>query len=204
VANAGCAPCGFRAPDASFENPILNQKCPLPPRDAGLDANEAGDAPSDAPSDAPPPDPACDKCKDDHCCETRQACRDDPDCEEAGFCLQACANNPAPQCNLDCFAAHPEGSAVLVRFETCSIVFCAEACAGANACIQCTNAKCVEEFVACNADLACDQLQECLGDCNQLLACQNDCYRAYPGTPRVELNAFFNCAQSKCRTECGG
>src|SRR5690606_32740720 len=91
----------------------------------------------------------CPRCEDERCCETRQACRDAPECLPFLYCIQACPQDDGSiPCHQQCAIDHEAGLAAFADKFTCIIGECNTECGG-YACTDCTAKSCPNTYTAC-------------------------------------------------------
>lgn len=185
-AGASCAACGGTsddggsdAGDGGCETPLLCQQCgPSQEPDAG----------------------ACAACEDQYCCDSRSACHNDPTCVAYLTCMQSeCTASSTADCIDFCDKAHPGGFQKFANVFACVQAKCANGeCAAPTKCQTCLNKNCANEQVACDTNETCFQATYCIGNCNGVTQCINDCKTKYPNSEPM-LDAFLSCAVSLCQ-----
>ena len=164
------------ASDASRSHPVLDQSC-----------SESSSM------------NACNKCSDERCCETRDACG--PECKAVFTCFNACTEGPAV-CVDKCMAAHPTGAAAYAAQNACVNLYCTTQCSGkVDPCRDCRLANCAYEHVSCFADVECRRYGFCYEACTDA-ACDEAC-RAKVSADAVKLyGAYDSCLRKNCGSTC--
>lgn len=167
-----CEACGFAS--------LLEQECPNPPTESE----------------------ECPRCEEERCCDTRQACRDVPECVPFLHCLQACPVGAEEiACTQQCAIDLEPGIAAFAEKFACIIGNCNAECG--DACSGCIAANCPNTHMACQADLSCYLLDKCFASCDGDATCASACLDTYP-----EGNELFTassiCLLESCGVECGG
>lgn len=197
-AGSTCAACGI---DGGAQSPILGQTCP-----PGTDT-------------AP-----CALCEDDHCCDTQQACLDDPECEAYSQCNKNCAITEADGGTFDsglpdaggltcaqiCYALHPAGVTKYAPRLACVFMYCSTAstCAPGLSqadytCDSCLATNCANQYVNLFGTVDGYLLGVCFDGCGDQIGspCADKCQAQYP-TVSAAWNAYVTCSMNKCATQC--
>lgn len=178
-AGQSCSACGFGtdAGTDSGSHPVLNQQC-TPPSTA--------------------PD-LCDRCLDDHCCESSAALAKPGPGSDLYACWLAC-NDWA--CQSDCYDKYPGGISDLGSWWACLGVKCIgpESCTSSGACSKCNYKNCGNEFANCVVDSECFVAYSCMGNCGDT-TCVEDCRKAHPNA-KQRFDELALCLSVKCSTEC--
>ncbi|MEZ4228971.1 MAG: hypothetical protein R3B89_07400 [Polyangiaceae bacterium] len=173
--------------------------------DAGVDAAECGHSllcqSCSTSTDTNP----CWKCQDENCCESDQACRDDPGCLAYFNCIQSCALDSLRACELEC--DEQVGAEHFLKFNmklSCVRLYCGDPsqCGSEplTSCELCLDDRCARETVECDSDPQCARIGGCIANCTDQ-ACYDACYQRYAaGVPL--FNASTECLLAECFEPC--
>lgn len=181
-AGASCAACGGTNSDGGSDGgcdmPLLCQQCAPPQADAS----------------------ACVTCAQKYCCDSRDACHNDPTCAAYLTCMSSdCTAGTVAACIAFCDQAHPGGFDKYAQYLACAMVKCADgSCAPASKCQTCLNDKCANAEVACQTNEACFLASDCVGNCNGVSQCIDNCKTRYPGSEPT-LDDLGTCSVSMCQ-----
>jgi hypothetical protein len=164
------------AQDASRSHPVLDQSC-----SSSSNMN------------------SCDKCLEEHCCETRDACN--AECNAIFTCFKACTEGPAV-CTEKCMDAHPTGAAGYAAQNACVNLYCTTPCSGKpDACRDCRLANCALEHVTCFADPDCRRYGYCYEACTDA-ACDEACRSKVTPAVVKTYHAYESCLNKRCAASC--
>jgi hypothetical protein len=184
--------CTGRPPDrwnnSTCQDPVCHQMC-MPPEQTDMALDK------------------CLKCELTYCCDTRKACKDEPQCEELRQHYLDCVSQPDKEaCKLKWYEMLPKGLAVFAPRTACTELFCADADGCGNTkidpCVECVITECRTETAGCDTDPECVKIKQCYRamNCNDQ-TCVKQCTDRYPqGADR--FNTWSHCGQSKCQTKC--
>jgi hypothetical protein len=178
---AACDACPKAAPPPSL-SPIFEQKC------ASSDETIA-----------------CHKCESEHCCETYQACADEPECKQAVQpCVVACKTDQ--QCVAKCYADHPKGVLPWAKRQACMMVHCVTDCGGSpGACEQCAiSGQCRDSRARCATDEGCFLIQACIdATCPDVTEqCLRGCKEKVPEVSGRLFDDWIGCVLLSCGDFC--
>lgn len=161
----------------------------------------------------------CQTCANSSCSSQVNACNSNPDCIAIFKCVANCQDQT---CFDKCIKDNPGGAADFNATYQCLGTNCQEACSGGGggggdikctqidlgdgatgACSTCGHSKCCGQLEACFNDDGCNAFNDCLvkNDCSDQ-ACAQACAKEQPAGAQL-YNAFGQCIQSGCSTECG-
>ena len=173
---------GSECPSCQVEgeptHPLLEQSCPA--------------------STAPEP---CAWCREESCCDTLERCNESPECIAFNDCRGACAGDAL--CDLDCFAAHPEGAQLLGQHAACVAVSCPDVCGFDTPCEKCTSAECANSYLLCFADAGCYAAAICIVECDYDLDCDHPCMADVTADQLSKIDNLVECTSASCSAECG-
>ncbi|CAN5229534.1 hypothetical protein BH09MYX1_BH09MYX1_12170 [soil metagenome] len=175
--------------------------------------------PVDSGKDAPVKN-QCNECSYQQCSGQFAACQSQTDCAS----IYQCSTKPNcdQNCVNSCYASFPNGQAAYLSLASCNKVAGCGVCSGqcnypssscqfpdagtdsgtvVQNCGDCTTTKCSSEKTACGQGSDCDAYSQCLSICTDI-PCVDACGLAHE-SGRDASNAFGNCTQSKCKSECG-
>lgn len=149
---------------------------------------------------------ACYACEDERCCETYQACVDEPECkQELQPCLVACKSDK--RCAAACYASHPGGVQTWARRQSCLVANCKTECGEpADACVACViDGPCRETEVRCDSDEGCFLIRACIdATCPDVTdACVQTCKKSASEVSGRFFDEFVSCALLSCSDVCG-
>lgn len=146
----------------------------------------------------------CWKCQDERCCDSDQACKDDPGCFSYFKCLQGCSGSRA-ECVAECDAS--VGAEHFVKYQrkaTCIMTHCLEPTECGNEavdpCVGCVLEKCPSEHAACETNDACARMSLCFFNCADD-SCRNACFSQF-SAGRALFNAESDCTLGRCEDLC--
>jgi hypothetical protein len=169
---------GVACATCGFAN-ILGQQCPASP-----ETNE------------------CWKCEEERCCDTYNACKDDPACSQIAPCMQTCAQTDTA-CEENCILTHAAGMHLFGPRMTCIYAQCpaGNECGPIDSCSACISEQCSNSHQACYSNGECFLLEGCVGGCEGDATCVDTCMVTYAGGV-AEFNLYAICALQKCELSC--
>jgi hypothetical protein len=151
--------------------------------------------------EAPPEENTCTQCSKSHCCEHRATWLANPEAVALLECYQTCL---ADACLVDCDMMHPAGTADFNQFLGCTSFHCQLECAEeeADPCYLCRTRKCETSYGDSSCSEQWFQQLNCVGVCNNDIACEMDCFAAFPDETAA-LQTHTECLETQCADVCG-
>lgn len=183
---AECEACGGAGADAGgCPHPTLCQQC----------------EPSDFPDE-------CGRCWFSNCCDTFDACNDEPECVAIEDCFSDCRGS-VTDCFRMCFQQHPTFIREFLEDTSCFGFFCEEPCGTdqqglSQQCADCVTGPCAPTRLDCEADEECFLLNLCADECDFETNCVQGCKDRTSADSLALWEAARLCSIQKCDGACGG
>lgn len=185
-------------------NGTLCPDCHKPPLDR--------DAKTDLLNQSCPPatsSDACRGCVQEHCCQSADACKQNPACKAISTCIDACASDPDPDaCERDCRQNNQDGLIDLNRYILCAEISCSRLCSEQSDCSDCINQSCLDLRITCFSSLSYLLYEDCFLLCTNFgtqppdLVCLSQCGESYP-EGRALSDQLGLCGLQRCGARCG-
>jgi hypothetical protein len=184
-AGAACQACGAvdggtDGSAACITSPLLTQTC----------------APSSQTS-------ACTKCELEKCCKSVDKAINGGPATDFADCWNACNDH---KCVVDCEQKYPSGIQGFGEYASCTAVNCQAPglCPTSSKCTLCEFQKCACELTACELDVGCWNINDCVGRCNTAdVACGKACATGADPKSAALNNSLAVCVTQKCIDMCG-
>jgi len=154
---------------------------------------------------------ACQRCSESRCCDTRQACKDNPACwttliDCVGACSGADAGNEY-ECTIACYQKDRTATQQLGELVACNVARCPakDECGPIDPCSACLFAKCTAYTIECQSDVDCQLLSKCLlSECPEGrvdAVCRAGCEKRFPAAAILQRQEA-DCGSLQCAKEC--